>query len=68
MRHLTILAQFQEISARTGFPVEALMEAREHAAEVLLDEAAELLERARLDFEIAEAVGRRSRALAGGAR
>ena len=65
---LTILAQFQEISARTGFPVEALMEARERAAEVLLDEAAELLERARLDFEIAEAVGRRSRALAGGVR
>ena len=34
------------------------MEAREHAAEVLLDEAAELLERARLDWEIAEAVTR----------
>ena len=68
MRHLTIMAQFQEISARTGFPVEALMEAREHAAEVLLDEAAELLERARLDFEIAEAVGRPLPALAGGAR
>ena len=58
MKHLTILSQFQEISARTGCPVEALMEARERAAEVLLDEAAELLERARLDFEIAEAVAR----------
>ena len=58
MKHLTILGQFQEISARTGFPVEALMEARERAAKVLLDEAAELLERARLDFEIAEAVAR----------
>jgi hypothetical protein len=60
MKHLTILSQFQEISARTGVSVDALMEAREHAAEVLLDEAAELIERARLDWEIAAAVTRRS--------
>jgi hypothetical protein len=58
VKHLTILSQFQEVSARTGFPVAALMEARERAAEVLLDEAAEMLERARLDWEIAEAVTR----------
>jgi hypothetical protein len=68
MSHRTILSQFQEISARTGIPVAELMEARERAADLLLEEAAELLERARLDWEIAEAVGRRSRALTGGAR
>ena len=58
MRHLTILAQFQEISSRTGIPVTQLMEARERAAELLLDVIGEQIERARLDFEIAEAVTR----------
>ena len=68
MKHLTILAQFRDISSRTGIPVAALMDARERAAELDLHEAAVLLERARLDWEIAEAVGRCSRAPAGGAR
>ena len=34
------------------------MEARERAADLLMDEVTEQLERARLDFEIAEAVTR----------
>ena len=58
MRHLTILSQFQEISSRTGIPVAQLMEARERAAELLLDVIGEQIERARLDWEIAEAVTR----------
>jgi hypothetical protein len=60
MRHLTILSQFQEISARTGIPVGQLMEARERAAELLLEVSEERIERARLDWEIAAAVTRRS--------
>lgn len=58
MRHLTILSQFQEISSRTGIPVAQLMDARERAADLLLDEVTEQVERARLDWEIAEAVTR----------
>lgn len=59
MKHLTILAQFQEISSRTGIPVAQLMEARERAADLLLHVVvAEQIERIRLDFEIAEAVTR----------
>jgi hypothetical protein len=68
MRHLTILDQFQEISAKTGIPVAQLMEARERAAELLLEVSGEQIDRARLDWEIAEAVSRRSLALTGGAR
>ena len=37
MKHLTILSQFQEISSRTGIPVAQLMEARERAADLLLE-------------------------------
>jgi hypothetical protein len=58
MSDLTILAQLQEISARTGIPVADLMEARERAAELLLDVVAEEIDRIGLDFEIAEAVTR----------
>ena len=69
MKTLTILSQYQEISSRTGIPVAQLMEARERAADLLLNVVvAEQIERIRLDFEIAEAVGRCSRAPAGGAR
>ena len=58
MKPLTILAQFQVISRRTGIPVADLMDARERAAELDLAGAAEMLERIRLDWEIAEAVAR----------
>ena len=58
MEHLTILSQFQEISARTGVSVADLMEARERAADLLMAEVTEQVERARLDWEIAGAVTR----------
>ena len=59
MKHLTILAQFQEISSRTGFPVEAADGgARAGGGPAAGRGGAEQLERARLDFEIAEAVTR----------
>ena len=61
MEHLTILAQFQEISSRTGIPVGQLMEARERAADLLLEVVGEQVDRARLDWDIAGAGGRCSR-------